>query len=134
MEVFPRPVSACTVASFSSASLICAACSEQIAAYLRAKPASALLFTLLTRLAALGLAGSGPIPDGAYLPTDPIGTIAAGQSLRVPVLAGNTRDEGKLFPTFLALFGTGSGRLVTDKQLFDIQFAYDPNAAPQITI
>ena len=22
-----------------------------------------------------------------------------------PVLAGNTRDEGKLFPTFLALFG-----------------------------
>ena len=107
---------------------------EQIAAYLRAKPASALLFTLLTRLAALGLAGSGPIPDGAYLPTDPIGTIAAGQYLRVPVLAGNTRDEGKLFPTFLALFGTGSGRLVTDKQLFDIQFAYDPNAAPQITI
>jgi para-nitrobenzyl esterase len=104
----------------------------QIAAYLRGKPAPALLFTLLTRLAALGLAGSGPIPDGTYLPTDPIGAMAAGQYLRVPVLAGNTRDEGKLFPTFLALFGTGSGRLVTDAQLFQIQFAYDPDAAPQI--
>jgi len=106
----------------------------QIAAYLRGKPPSALLFTLLTRLAALGLAGSGPIPDGAYLPTDPIAAMASGQYLRVPVLAGNTRDEGKLFPTFLALFGTGSGRLLTDQQLFDIQFSYDPDAAPQITI
>jgi para-nitrobenzyl esterase len=106
----------------------------QVAAYLRGKPPSALLFTLLTRLAALGLAGSGPIPDGAYLPTDPIGAMAAGQYLRVPVLAGNTRDEGKLFPTFLALFGTGSGRLVSDQQLFNIQYGYDPNAAPQISI
>jgi para-nitrobenzyl esterase len=106
----------------------------QIAAYLRGKPASALLFTLLTRLAALGQAGSGPIPDGSYLPLDPIGAMASGQYLRVPVLAGNTRDEGKLFPTFLALFGTGSGRLVSDQQLFNIQYGYDPNAAPQISI
>jgi para-nitrobenzyl esterase len=107
---------------------------SQIAAYLRSKPAPALLFTLLTRLAALGQAGSGPIPDGSYLPLDPIGAMASGQYLRVPVLAGNTRDEGKLFPTFLALFGTGSGRLVSDQQLFNIQYGYDPNAAPQISI
>ena len=32
------------------------------------------------------------------------------------------------------LFGGPSGRLVTDKQLFDIQFAYQPDAPPQITI
>jgi para-nitrobenzyl esterase len=107
---------------------------EQVAAYLRGKSPAALLFTLLTKLAALGLAGSGPIPDGAMLPTDPIGAIAAGRYLHVPVLAGNTRDEGKLFPTFLTLFGGPSGRLVTDKQLFDIQFGYLPDAAPQITI
>jgi para-nitrobenzyl esterase len=68
------------------------------------------------------------------LPIDPIGAIAAGNYLRVPVLAGNTRDEGKLFPTFLTLFGGPSGRLVTDKQLFDIQFGYLPDAAPQITL
>jgi para-nitrobenzyl esterase len=107
---------------------------EQVAAYLRSKTPATLLFTLLTRLAALGLAGSGPIPDGTMLPTDPIGAIAAGNYLRVPVLIGNTRDEGKLFPTFLPLVGGPSGRLVTDKQLFDIQFAYQPDAPPQIAI
>lgn len=105
-----------------------------MAAYLRSKSPSSLLFTLLTRLAALGLAGSGPIPDGAMLPTDPIAAITAGQYLRVPVLAGNTRDEGKLFPTFLTLLGGPSGRLVTDKQLFDIQFTYQPDAPAQITL
>jgi len=108
--------------------------SSQVAAYLRSKSPAALLFTLLTQLAPLGLAGSGPIPDGAMLPLDPIGAIAAGNYLRVPVLAGNTRDEGKLFPTFLTLLGGPSGRLVTDKQLFDIQFGYAPDAAPQIAL
>jgi para-nitrobenzyl esterase len=107
---------------------------EQVAAYLRGKSPATLLFTLLVKLGPLGLAGSGPIPDGTMLPTDPIGAIAAGNYLRVPVLAGNTRDEGKLFPTFLTLFGGPSGRLVTDAQLFAIQFAYQPDAAPQITI
>lgn len=68
------------------------------------------------------------------LPLDPIGAIAAGSYLRVPVLAGNTRDEGKLFPTSLTLLGGPSGWLVTDKQLFDIQFGYQPDAPPQITI
>ena len=107
---------------------------EQVAAYLRSKTPATLLFTLLTKLGPLGLAGSGPIPDGAMLPLDPIAAIAAGNYARVPVLASNTRDEGKLFPTFLTLFGGPSGRLVTDKQLFDIQQAYLPDAAPQITI
>jgi len=107
---------------------------QAIAAYMRSRTPAALLSTLLFKLAAAGLAGSGPIPDGAMLPTDPIGAIASGNYLRVPVMAGNTRDEGKLFPTFLTLLGGPSGRLVTDKQLFDIQFAYQPDAAPQITI
>jgi para-nitrobenzyl esterase len=107
---------------------------EQVAGYMRSKSPALLLATLLTKLAGLGLAGSGPIPDGAVLPVDPIGAIAAGDYLRVPVLAGNTRDEGKLFPTFLALLGGPSGRLVTDRQLFDIQFGYAPDAPPQITI
>jgi para-nitrobenzyl esterase len=106
----------------------------EIAQYLRSKSPASLLFTLLTRLAALGLAGSGPIPEGTVLPTDPIAAINAGDYLRVPVLAGNTRDEAKLFPTFLTLLGGPSGRLVTDAQLFSIQFNYDPDAAPQITI
>lgn len=107
---------------------------QEVAAYLRSKSPASLLFTLLTQLAPLGLAGSGPIPDGAMLPADPIAAIAAGNYLRVPVLAGNARDEGKLFPTFLTLLGGPSGRLVSDKQLFDIQYRYDPNAPAQIAI
>src|SRR5262245_40413454 len=108
--------------------------SAQIAAYLRSKSPAALFQTLLTKLAPLGLAGSGPIPDGAVLPVNPVGAIQAGNYLKVPVLAGNTRDEGKLFPTFLPLFGGPSGRLVSDATLFLTQFHYDPNAAPAITI
>jgi len=109
----------------------------QIAAYLRGKSASTLLTTLLTKLAALGLAGSGPIPEGTVLPVDPIAAINAGNYLKVPVLASNTRDEAKLFPTFLALspaLGGVSGRLVSDATLFNTQFNYNPDAAPSITI
>ena len=106
----------------------------QIAEYLRGKSPAVLLGTLLTKLAPLGLAGSGPIPDGTVLPVDPVSSIAAGNFLRVPVLAGNTRDEAKLFPTFLTLFGGPSGRLVSDADLFSIQFGYDPDAAPTIGI
>jgi len=109
----------------------------QIAAYLRSKSPATLFLTLLTKLAPLGLAGSGPIPEGTVLPVDPIAAINAGQYLRVPVLAGNTRDEAKLFPTFLALspaLGGVSGRLVSDATLFSIQFNYQPDAAPTVTI
>jgi para-nitrobenzyl esterase len=121
----------------SAAAWVASHTAEQVSGYLRSRTPVALLSTLLTRLAPLGLAGSGPIPDGTMLPTDPIAAIAAGNYARVPVLAGNTRDEGKLFPTFLALspaLGGVSGRLVSDAQLVNIQFGYDPNAAPQITI
>jgi para-nitrobenzyl esterase len=107
----------------------------QNAEYLRSKTPSQLFTTLLTRLAGLGLAGSGPIPDGTVVAADPIASINAGNYVKVPVLAGNTRDEGKLFPSFLPLVGgTGNARLVTDAQLFTNHFSYNPNAAPQTTI
>ncbi len=108
----------------------------QIAAYLRGKDPATLLTTLLTKLGPLGLSGSGPIPDGVVVPTDPVAAINAGDYLAVPVLASNTRDEAKLFPTFLALpaLGGASGRLVTDAQLFTSHFNYDPDAAPTVTI
>jgi para-nitrobenzyl esterase len=109
----------------------------QIAAYLRSKSPATLLGTLLTKLAALGLAGSGPIPDGAVLPVDPVAAIGAGNYVKVPFLASNARDEAKLFPTFLALspaLGGVSGRLVSDATLFMTQFSYNPNAAPTITV
>jgi para-nitrobenzyl esterase len=109
----------------------------QIAAYLRGKDPAALLSTLLTKLAALGLSGSGPIPEGTVVPVDPIAAINSGRYVKVPVLAGNARDEAKLFPTFLALspaLGGISGRLVSDATLFNTQFGYNPDAAPTVTL
>lgn len=109
----------------------------QVAAYLRGKTPATLLTTLLTRLVGLGLAGSGPIPEGTVVPTDPIAAIRAGNYLKVPVIASTTRDEAKLFPTFLALapaLGGISGRLVNDATLFNTHFNYDPDAAPTVTL
>lgn len=109
----------------------------QIADYLRGMSPATLLGTLLTRLAPLGLAGSGPIPEGSVVPVDPVAAIHAGNYLKVPVLAGNTRDEAKLFPTFLALspaLGGISGRLVSDAVLFESHFNYKPDAAPTVTL
>lgn len=102
----------------------------EVAAWLRGRSPDLLLTTLFSRLTAFGLAGSGPIPEGRVVPLDPIAAIAAGDYCQVPVLASTTRDEGKLFPTFLALspaLGGSSGRLVSDAQLFATQFHYDPD-------
>ncbi len=107
----------------------------QLATYLRSKPADSVLATVLTKLAPAGASGSGPIPDGNVVPTSAIAAIKAGQYLKVPMLVGNTRDEGKLFPTFFPLAGgTGSGRLLNDATVFSTAFNYDPNAAPQSTL
>ena len=109
----------------------------QIADYLRGKPPAALLGVLLGKLAGMGLGGSGPIPEGTVVPTDAIAAIDAGRYLKVPVLAGNARDEAKLFPAFLALspaFGGKNGRLVSDATLFSTQFAYQPDAPPTVTV
>ncbi|APV50192.1 carboxylesterase [Betaproteobacteria bacterium GR16-43] len=105
---------------------------EEIASYLRGKSADAVLATVL-KLRPAGMGGSNPVPDGHVLPESPIEAIKAGRHLKVPVLAGNTRDEGKLFPGLLALapaLGGVSGRLLTDAQAFEVHFSYDPDAAP----
>ena len=105
----------------------------EIAGYVRSKTPQQLFTTLLTRMPLL--AGSGPIPDGTVVAADPIGAINAGNYVKVPVLAGNTRDEGKLFPSFLPLVGgSGNARIVTDAQLFANHFSYNPEAAPQTSV
>jgi para-nitrobenzyl esterase len=104
---------------------------DEIAGYLRGKSADAVLSTVLAKLKPAGLSGSNPAPDGNVLPESPIEAIKAGRYLKVPVLAGNTRDEGKLFPGLLALspaLGGISARLLTDEQAFSIAFGYDPDA------
>ncbi|HEY0878118.1 MAG TPA: carboxylesterase family protein [Zeimonas sp.] len=101
----------------------------EVAEYMRAKSASTILTTVLTKLGPLGLGGSGPIPDGTVLPANPIAAIEAGQYRKVPVLAGNTRDEGKLFAPFLTLFGGPPGFIMDDAARFLLmKNQFDPNA------
>lgn len=103
----------------------------QIADYLRAQEGGAMLATVV----AAGLGAVGPIPDGTVIPADPIGAIAADQYVKVPLLAGNTRDEGKLFASLLPAIGfPKSGWIVNDAQRFSMMFNFDPDAAPSLTV
>lgn len=103
--------------------------SAQIADYLRSKDAKAVLTTVLAK----GLSTSGPIPEGTVVPTDPIAAIAAGKYLKVPVLAGNTADEGKLFAPFLTLLGGKPGIKISDAERFNMMAAFNPDAPTSLT-
>ncbi|VWX61848.1 Carboxylic ester hydrolase [Burkholderiales bacterium 8X] len=108
-----------------------------MADYLRGRSADALLTTIRTRLGPRGLAVSNPIPDGWVLAQDPIAAIRAGRYVKVPVLAGKTRDETKLFPQLLAIrpeLGGASGRLLDDAAVFKLAYGYDPEAPAGTTI
>lgn len=110
---------------------------QQIAEYLRGKSPDALLTIVRTRLAPLGMAASNPIPDGTVVSTDPIASVRAGRYVKVPVLAGSTRDETKLFPGLFALrpsLGGASGRLIDDARVFSIAYKQDPEGPPTTRI
>ncbi|XHS78013.1 carboxylesterase/lipase family protein [Burkholderiaceae bacterium UC74_6] len=110
---------------------------EELAAYLRGKSTDTVLAQLLKPLKAVNRASSGPIADGLVMSKDPIGAIRGGRYLQVPVLAGNTRDETKLFASLLALspaLGGVSGRMLSDTELFALAARYDPDAPPQLRI
>jgi para-nitrobenzyl esterase len=110
---------------------------QQIAEYLRGKSPDALLTTVRTRLGPLGMSASNPIPDGTVVAADPIAGVRAGRYVKVPVLAGSTRDETKLFPGLFALrpsLGGVSGRLIDDARVFAIAHQYDPEGPPTTRI
>ena len=100
-----------------------------MAAYMRGKDAGTILTTLLAK----GLTGSGPIPDGTVIPTDPIAAIGAGKYNKMPVLAGNTAEEGKLFAPYLTLLGGPAGFRIDDATRFNLMMNFDPNAATTLT-
>jgi para-nitrobenzyl esterase len=121
----------------AAATYIAGQSNADLAAYLRSKSADTLLQTVLTKLVPLGLSASNPLNDGTVVPVDPIAAINAGKFLKVPVLAGYTRDETKLFPQNLATspaFGGISGRLIDDPTVFSMAYSYDPNAAPATSL
>lgn len=101
----------------------------QIADYLRGKDAKLILTTVLAK----GLTGSGPIPEGAVMPVDPIAAITAGNYNKVPVLTSLTADEGKLFAPFLTLLGGKAGIKITDADRFAMMMNFNPDAPTTLT-
>jgi para-nitrobenzyl esterase len=93
----------------------------QVAAYLRGKDARVLLQTL----AAKGLTGAGPIPDGLLLPVDPMAALAAGRYNKMPVMAGYTAEEGKLFASLLTALGGKPGFRIDDAARFRMMQSFD---------
>jgi para-nitrobenzyl esterase len=117
--------------------LIASRSPQQLADYMRGKSADELLATVRTKLAPRGMAASNVMPDGVIVASDPIAAIKAGRYVKVPVLAGNTRDEGKLFPSFFALrpsLGGVSGRLLDDAAVFALAHGYKPDMPPATTV
>ncbi|MDB5824202.1 MAG: carboxylesterase [Herminiimonas sp.] len=102
----------------------------QIADYMRSRDAKTILTSIVTK----GPNASGPIPDGTVLPVDPIAAIAAGNYRKVPILAGNTAEEGKLFQSLFTLLARPAGFIITDAARFSLMQNYNPNAAPAVTI
>lgn len=101
----------------------------QIADYLRSRDAKAILTTVLSK----GLNSSGPIPDGAVLPTDPVAAISAGNYRKMPVLASNTAEEGKLFQSLFGLLpGHKPGFIISDANRFALMMNYQPDAPPAV--
>jgi para-nitrobenzyl esterase len=103
--------------------------SAQIADYLRGKSGGAILTTVL----AGGLTGSGPIPDGTVIPTDPVAAITAGHYNKMPILASNTAEEGKLFAPFLTLLGGPAGFKISDATRFTMMQTFNPDAPTTLT-
>ncbi|MBM2777465.1 carboxylesterase/lipase family protein [Burkholderia territorii] len=102
--------------------------SAQVAAYLRSIPAEKLLAVTIAN-PQLGNAPA-PIADGTVVPVNAIAALKAGRYQKVPVLAGNTNNEGT---SFASLFGTLSrtgisGFRPNDYDRFSMQFNFDPNA------
>ncbi len=63
--------------------------------------------------------------------------ISTGNYLKVPVLAGSTAEEGKLFAPFLALspvLGGVPGLIVNDATRFMQMANYSPDATPALTV
>lgn len=61
------------------------------------------------------------IADGTVLPQDPYAVLASGAARDVPVLAGNTLEEGKLFGSAI-----GAHR-PSDYDRFTMQYEFDPD-------
>lgn len=68
------------------------------------------------------------IADGTVLPEDPYAALASAQSRDIPVLAGNTFEEGKLFGATI-----GAHR-PSDYRRFTLQYLFDPDRPSRLRV
>ena len=59
--------------------------------------------------------------------------MAAGNYNKVPVMAGNTADEGKLFAPFLTLLGGKPGIKIGDADRFNMMASFNPDVPTNLT-
>ena len=117
----------------TAAAYVATKSNAEMAAYLRSNAPTAVFTELLTKLAAAGLTTSSHVPDGNVVANTPISAINAGNYLKVPVLASNTRDEGKLFAAFLPLLGGPPGYIVSDAVRFEMMRTFNADAGTTLT-
>ncbi|MEU7946870.1 carboxylesterase family protein [Micromonospora taraxaci] len=67
------------------------------------------------------------IADGAVIPADPYAVLASGVGRDVPVLAGNTLEEGKLFGSAIG------AHKPSDYDRFTTQYLFDPDNPGDLT-
>jgi para-nitrobenzyl esterase len=105
----------------------------QIAAYLRGISANQVLTVMLAN-PQLGNSPA-PIADGNVVPANALAAVTAGQYQKIPLLVGNTKDEGTLFAgLFGAYLGTGvSGFKPNDYDRFGLQFNFNTDAPGSLT-
>ena len=108
----------------------------QVADYMRSKSTTEIFKQLVTALAPAGLGGTSHIADGLVVANTPIEAIKSGRYVKVPILAGNTKDEGRLFFHFLALpaFGGKPGLIISDADRFRMMMHLDPDAPPPASL
>jgi para-nitrobenzyl esterase len=93
---------------------------EEAVRRLRAMPAGDLVRAQVRRGDQVG-APPAVIADGSVLPADHHAAIEAGEYRDVPVLAGNTTEEGKLFGAAVGAYRP------TDYDRFTTQYEFDPD-------
>jgi len=117
----------------SAGAWLAAQTDAQVASYLRSLPADKLL-TIMLANPQLGNAPA-PIEDGSILPVNSRAVVAGGNFNKVPMIVGNTKDEGTLFGGLFGLY-TGSGIpgfKLSDYDRFGLQYDFDPDAPGSLT-
>ncbi|MGB7236684.1 MAG: carboxylesterase family protein [Rhodococcus sp. (in: high G+C Gram-positive bacteria)] len=94
---------------------------------LRSMPAEDIIRAQIRRGAVVG-DPPAVFPDGTVLPVDYHAAVQAGTARDIPVLAGNTLEEGKLFGSAIGAYQPN------DYDRFTMQYDFDPNNPSDLAV